>query len=108
MVAVVYPVEHGGNRRTLAGTGHAGQQDHSLIELAEFLDYRREVEALEVGNEVVHEPGDQPEVSELLQQIDAEPPYFAVAFHGIREVRAAIPFENRPRSLVQQVSRQIG
>src|SRR5271166_2578877 len=63
VAAVVYPVEHGGNRRTLARTGHAGQQDHSLIELAEFLDYRREMKAVEVGNEVVYKPGDQPEVS---------------------------------------------
>ena len=102
VVAVVDPVQHGGNRRALAGTGHARQQDHSLIELAEFLHYRREMKAREVGNDVVHEPGDQPEASELLQQIDAEPPFFAVAFHGIREVRAAIPLENRLGPLVQQ------
>ena len=49
-VAVVDPVEHRGDRRALAGAGDAGQQDHALIVVAELLDRRRQVQALEVGN----------------------------------------------------------
>ena len=35
---------------------------------------RRQVQALEVGNPVVDAAGDQADVAELLQQVDAEPP----------------------------------
>ena len=54
-----------------------------------FFDDRRQVELGEVGNEAVDPPGDQPNVTLLLQEIDAEPPGIAVDVDHVGEVDAA-------------------
>ena len=98
-VAAVDPVEHRGDGRALARTGDAGQQDHALVELAESFDDRRQVEALEVGNPVVHPAGDQADVPELLQHVHAESP---AACRRRRRCR-----RSRPRRRVEDLVRPL-
>ncbi len=73
-LVVVDPVEHRGDRGALARAGHARQQDHPLVELAELFEDRRQVQPGEVGDLVVHPPGDQAHVAHLLEDVDAESP----------------------------------
>ena len=80
----------------LARAGDAGQQDHPLIEFAQLFHDRRQIELGEVGNEVVHAPGDHAHVPLLLQEIDAESPVLAVDFDGVGEVDAAGFVEDLP------------
>ena len=89
VVVFVDPVEHRRDRRRLPGTGNAGEQNHPLAELAEFVKNRRNVQLFEFRNEVVNTPRDEADVPHLRQNVDAETPSNAVDDAGVREVRPA-------------------
>ena len=54
-----------------------------------------------MGILILHAAGDQAHVSQLLQHVHAEPPGFAVHFHRIGEVGAAVLVEDPPVALVE-------
>src|SRR5262249_26232366 len=68
-VLMVDQVEHRRDGRALAGTGDAGKQHHALIVMAKLFDRGRQKEALEVGDNAIHAPGNHADVAKLLQQV---------------------------------------
>ena len=99
-IETVDVVEHRGNRGGLSRTGHARQQHHSLIEMAEGFDDRRQIETFEIGNPIAHAPRNQSDLAKLLQHIDAKPPGLAVDVTGMRKVGAPFLLEDFQVSLV--------
>ena len=59
-LTLVEVVEHGGDRRGLARTGNAGEDDHALVKLAQLFDGRRQPEALERWQRGVYAAGNEP------------------------------------------------
>ena len=71
-LALIDEIEHGGNGGALPAPGHAGQNDHALVEVAELLDRSREAELLEGGNCGIHSPSNDAQVAALLKDVDAK------------------------------------
>ena len=47
LTRLVQVIDHRGERRRLAGSGGAGDEDHALMVVAELLDDRRQAEAID-------------------------------------------------------------
>ena len=90
----------------LPRAGDAGQEDHSLAVPAEFFQRGRQVEGLEVGDEVVHPPRDQADFAHLVKHVDAEPPSLVVDFERVGEIHPAVLDENPLPPLVAVDHRQ--
>ena len=105
-VAVVDVVEHRGDGGALARAGDARQKDHPLGELAQPGQHGREKEVLEVGDDVVHPPRDQPHLAQLLQDVHAEPPALAFQLQRMGEVHAAVFVEDPLPPLLQLEHRE--
>ncbi len=88
-ILVVDVVQHRRDCGRLARPGHAGQKNQSLIEIAQSLHGRRQIEAREVGDEIIDPPRDQAQMAELRQHIDTEPPGHAVDLAHMSEIDAA-------------------
>ena len=82
----VDPIQHAGDRRTLPAPGYAGQQNHSLIEFAEFLHDGGQEQAIEIRDRPFDFSRDHPGVAQLHEQIHAEPPGFALVCHHVGEI----------------------
>lgn len=101
MVSVVDPVEHRSDGGAFAGARDAGEQDHALVKVAEFVQDLGEMEAFEVGDFVIDATSDEPHVPHLLEEVDTEPPAKAVDIESVCEVDAAIFIEDALPAFLQ-------
>src|SRR5947208_5872456 len=90
--ALIDEIEHGGNGGALPAPGHAGQNDHALVEVAELLDRSREAELLEGGNRGIHSPGHDAQVAALLKDVDPKTAF--VLADDMSEVRPSCLFQD--------------
>ena len=83
LAGLVQMVDHRGERGRLAGAGGAGDEDHSLVEVAELGDDRRQRQLLERGHFRGNGAERGADARFLAEHVDAE----AAAFGGhVREV----------------------
>ena len=74
-----------------------------MIEFAQLLHDRRQVQALKVGNEIVYPPGHHADVPQLLQHVHAEPPVRAVDIHDMGKVTPTGFVENLLPPIVEHI-----
>ena len=105
-ILVIDVVQHRRDRGRFARARDAGEQHQALVEIAQPFHGWRQIETLEIGNEVVDSPGDQADVAQLREHVHAEPPGRAVDFAGIGEVDAALFAKNSLPACVEHRRQQ--
>src|SRR5207244_5946635 len=71
-LACVDVVEHRGDGGGFAAAGHAGEDDHALVEVAQLLDTGRQAELFERGDTRAHAAGHQGQPAACLEQADGD------------------------------------